>query len=101
MMTVPLVDDRPRWVFKVKFQIQRVEGRQRCQCRGCWFESPAGPRNSADFPAWPSRRHFRGLANAAPVSMGFSHAFGHDPARKARKVSAVRIPLPAWLCKGS
>ena len=26
MMTVPLVDDRPRWVFKVKFQIQRVEG---------------------------------------------------------------------------
>ena len=32
--------------------------------------------------------------------MGFSDAFGHDPARKARKVSAVRIPFPAWLCRG-
>ncbi|SRR5271166_1172555 len=58
------------------------------------------PASHGRFPCLPSRRHFRGLANAAPVSMGFSDAFGHDPARKARKVSAVRIPFPAWLCRG-
>src|SRR5271165_2680301 len=61
MMTVPLVDDRPRWVFKVKFQIQRVEGDGNVANAGVVGSNPDKPTR---FPGGQKPSQFRSVSEA-------------------------------------